>query len=429
MIMKNAIVVIVFVFLVLKSGFSQNYQISFAADGDVSNVETVEVYNLTQGTNLVVNGTDILHLVDEISSIHELSESNSNVEIYPNPMEFNGTIKFSVSNPSECIIKVLNVEGKTQIEENIHLESGTHTFDLNGLQVGVYFVDVISSNERKSAKLLVDKMGNSNPTIKHTGISQSFQTKSSKETIQMQYNEGDLMLFKGISGDFSTVLTNVPNDDATLTFMFHGCTDVDGNNYSTVTIDSQVWMAEDLKVNTYPNGIPIPNITDNTEWGNLADNNTSDGYCFYDNNSDTDYGALYTYAAAIGNDWTNDNAEGQGICPDGWHLPTNAEWSVLINYLGGANNAGGKLKETGTLHWQSPNIGATNEIGFTALPGGGRDDSDGSFYSITLFNAWWSATPDFDSYAWFYDVRTDETELYSSSSNKSYGLSVRCVKD
>lgn len=427
--MKKASIVLVFYFLVLKAAFSQNYQISFAADGDVSNVETVEVYNLTQGTNLVMSGSDVLHLVDEITSIYELSESNSNVAIYPNPMGLNSKIKFSVSNPSECIIKVLNLEGKTQIEGNIHLERGNHTFDLSGLQVGVYFVDIISDNERKSAKLLVNKNGNNEPSLKHTGISHEIQTKSSEETIQMQYNEGDLILFKGFSSDYATVLTSTPNANATITFMFYGCADIDGNYYPTVSIENQVWMAEDLKVNTYPNGNPIPNITDNTEWGNLADNNTSDGYCFYDNNSDTDYGALYTYAAAIGNDWTNDNAEGQGVCPDGWHLPTNAEWSVLINYLGGASNAGGMLKETGTLHWQSPNIGATNEVGFTALPGGGRDDSDGSFYSITLFNAWWSATPDFDSYAWFYDLRTDETELYSSSSNKSYGLSVRCVKD
>ncbi len=120
-------------------------------------------------------------------------------------------------------------------------------------------------------------------------------------------------------------------------------------------------MAEDLRVTHYPNGDPIPNVTDNTAWGNLGDNNTDDAYCFYNNDNTTDYGALYTYAAAIGDNWARDNADGQGVCPDGWHLPTVAEWQELVNYLGGSSVAGGKLKETGTTHWNSPNTGATNE--------------------------------------------------------------------
>lgn len=213
-----------------------------------------------------------------------------------------------------------------------------------------------------------------------------------------------------------------------------GVTDIDGNHYNAILIGNQIWMDEDLRVTHYPNGDPIPNITDNSVWDNLHDNNTDDAYCFYNNNSGTDYGALYTYAAAIADNWTRDNSSideegGQGVCPDGWHLPTFAEWETLINYLGGENVAGGKIKETGTTHWKSPNTGANNSSKFTALPGGLRTDS-GLFYLLTEEAIWRSAT---------------ESEAESSSviviyynqaiaerfpiHRKSRGISVRCIKN
>jgi len=148
--------------------------------------------------------------------------------------------------------------------------------------------------------------------------------------------------------------------------------DIDGNVYKTVKIGDQVWMAEDLRVTHYPNGEPIPHVTDSSDWVALSQTNTDDAYCFFNNDEHTVYGALYTYAAAIADNWQRDNdvfnAEGgQGICPDGWHLPTAAEWDILINYLGGDEVAGGKMKEIGLDYWESPNEGATNSSGFTAL--------------------------------------------------------------
>ena len=204
--------------------------------------------------------------------------------------------------------------------------------------------------------------------------------------------------------------------------------DIDGNEYEVVKIGNQIWMAEDLKVTHYPNGDVIPNVTDNTAWGNLADNNTDDAYCFYNNNSGTDYGALYTYAAAIGDDWARDNSDGQGVCPDGWHLPTDAEWIILTSGLGGNSVAGGKLKETGTTHWNSPNTGATNESGFSALPSGNRKSGDGTFIVLGSYGLWWSATESNTS-AWFrrFDYNTDN--VLRNDFAKSTGYSVRCLRD
>ena len=225
-----------------------------------------------------------------------------------------------------------------------------------------------------------------------------------------------------------------------------GVTDYDGNHYDAVLIGNQIWMAENLKVTHYPDGTAIPNVTDNTAWGNLADDNTADAYCYYNNNAggeaDT-YGALYTWAAAMGDNAVSSatNPSGvQGVCPDGWHLPSDAEWKDLEMYLGmsqtDADNTGwrgtdecGKLKETGTTHWNSPNTGATNESGFSALPGGFRYYIDGAFYYVGYYGYWWSATEFSSSDAWLRSLKYLNAEAYRSNSTKSSGFSVRCIKD
>ena len=134
-------------------------------------------------------------------------------------------------------------------------------------------------------------------------------------------------------------------------------TDIDGNVYHTVTIGTQIWMVENLKTTRYNDGSPIPFVTDSSSWSNL----TTPGYCWYNNdttNKNT-YGALYNWFAV----------NTGKLAPTGWHVPTDDEWTTLTTYLGGESIAGGKLKETGTTHWRTPNAGATNEIGFTASSG------------------------------------------------------------
>ncbi len=205
--------------------------------------------------------------------------------------------------------------------------------------------------------------------------------------------------------------------------------DIDGNVYKTVKIGNQLWMAENLRVTHYPNGDPIPHVTDNTDWANLADNNTDDAYCFFQNLKGSVYGALYTYGAAIGDNWTRDNNPGQGVCPDGWHLPTDAEWTTLIDFLGGLSVAGGKMKETGTTHWESPNTGASNSSGFSALPGGIRNSINGHFNLTGQYGYWWSSTQYDSSKANFINLYYNSAEVSRNNYNKSSGSSVRCVKD
>lgn len=211
--------------------------------------------------------------------------------------------------------------------------------------------------------------------------------------------------------------------------------DYDGNVYSTIQIGTQIWMTEDLRVSHYPNGDAIPLVTGNAAWAQLADNDIDDAYCFYNNDNTTDYGALYTYAAAIGDNWIRINAPNQGVCPDGWHLPTHLEWGTLIDYLddgsgnGNGNSSGARMKEAGNTHWNNPNVGASNSSGFTALAGGYRYIS-GNFDSQRDFAYYWSATSSlFINKAYTLNLFNIKYEATRYDYEKSNGYAVRCIKD
>jgi uncharacterized protein (TIGR02145 family) len=194
--------------------------------------------------------------------------------------------------------------------------------------------------------------------------------------------------------------------------------DVDGNVYKTVTIGTQVWMAENLKTTKYNDGTAIPLVTDDKAWAAL---NTS-AYCWYKNDATANknrYGALYNFFTV------NENK----LCPRSWHVSYDADWITLTAYLKGDSVAGGKLKEMGVTHWQSPNTGATNESGFTALPGGYRLSYGGSFGYIGSNGYWWSPVKDSSSVASYRYIGNGSTNVFSTSYSKRSGYAVRCVKD
>jgi uncharacterized protein (TIGR02145 family) len=194
-------------------------------------------------------------------------------------------------------------------------------------------------------------------------------------------------------------------------------TDIDGNIYHVVTIGTQDWMAENLRVTHYRNGDYILNIPDTIGWAT-----TSDGaYCFYANDGILRqiYGHFYNWAAV--NDPRN-------IAPEGFHVPTFDEWMILVNYLGGQMDAGGKLRETGITHWDNMNVGATNETGFSALPAG-RRDGNGDFDNMFGYCYFWTSTEDSVPYSWFYGLSSASTIVVYAPINKENGYSIRCVRD
>jgi uncharacterized protein (TIGR02145 family) len=196
-----------------------------------------------------------------------------------------------------------------------------------------------------------------------------------------------------------------------------GVVDGDGNGYNIITIGSQTWMAENLKTTKFNEGTSIPLVTETTSWANL----TSPGFCWYDNDEEANknkYGAIYNWYAV----------NTLNMCPTGWHVPTDAEWATLINFLGGATVAGGKLKETGTLHWEHPNTGATNEFNFTALPAGYRN-INGIFSNLIKNGYWWSSSEAGALGGWARSVSHQNAFVTRGDDNRTTGFSVRCVKD
>lgn len=230
------------------------------------------------------------------------------------------------------------------------------------------------------------------------------------------------------SGDIKTKFQIKINATAELPIV----TDVDGNVYNTVRIGRQVWMKENLRTTKYSNGLPI-SLVENTEaWASLS--NTDKAYCFYNNdeNNGVNYGLLYTWAAATnGEGYSALNPSGiQGICPNGWHIPSSAEWIQLYEYLGGSDIAGGKMKELGLDHWLYPNDGASNSSGFTALPSGYRMMT-GDFYGLGQFAYFWCTTenclPCGPASWWLYSNVPDF--YHGGSSYFNSGYSVRCIMD
>jgi uncharacterized protein (TIGR02145 family) len=223
---------------------------------------------------------------------------------------------------------------------------------------------------------------------------------SALDTIQVMQQLGNVITLQACSQFFGEV------------------SDIENNVYSTVIIGDQLWMAENLRTATYANGDPIPNVTGNFQWSNLS----TGAWCNYDNNvlNDSLYGKLYNWYTV---------ADARNLCPNGWHVPSSLEWEVLVDLLGGELSAGGKMKSI--VGWESPNQGATNESGFSGLPGGYRFYFQGGYFSgIGFFGYWWSSTTQpSTSNAWSRTLNYSDDNASLASYAKKNGLSVRCIRD
>jgi uncharacterized protein (TIGR02145 family) len=196
-------------------------------------------------------------------------------------------------------------------------------------------------------------------------------------------------------------------------------TDRDGNVYNTVTIGAQTWMAENLKTTRYQNGDLIGTTT-SVDLDITNENSPKYQWAYGGNESNVStYGRLYTWYGVI---------DSRNVCPTGWHVPTDAEWTSLTTYLGGEGAAGGKLKETATTHWLTPNTDATNETNFTALPGGYRNQN-GEFSGIGNYGYWWSSTENTTIAAWNRSMSYGSSSVSRNASFERNGISVRCVKN
>ena len=282
----------------------------------------------------------------------------------------------------------------------------TGTFAGIDWSTGVYFI-----------KTETDPAGGTNYTIE--GVSQilsvpyALYSKTAKNAI-----DADLRQYvEGLENRISNLEEfNIKGIWFNPSLTYGSVSDIEGNVYKTIQIGTQTWMAENLKTTILNSGQSIANVSVFLDWTGLP----APAYCWYNNdeaNKNT-YGALYNWYTVNTNH----------LCPNGWHVPTNTQWTTLITYLGGESVAGGKLKEVNTAHWVSPNTGATNETGFTALPGGERGIMKIDFANIGNNAGWWSSTME-KTYAIFRSISNINGSVIQGSNDWNVGRSVRCLKD
>jgi len=401
---------------------AQDYIIRFAGTGAATTIESVEVQNLTQATSLLLGQGEVLQLKGAITGMSEVSNQEEVVVIYPNPMTESSKIEFVAQSAGMYSIGLYNVIGEKALSGKYNLVEGRHAFTISGLATGIYNV-IISSDQHKYSGKLISKSANlSNGSIKHCASSSleqksiKLKSKTTEKLVEMQYNEGDRLLLTASSDIYKSVKSIVPIVSTTEIFEFIGCTDGSGNNYKIVNIGGQVWMAENLRTAHYNDGTEITLQADGNLW--LS---SSPEYCWYNNDQTSslnkEYGALYKWYVV----------ESNKLCPTGWHVPSDSEWSVLEEYLSSQGYGGIE----GTVIKSSSDWNGTDDFGFSGLPGGYRANIlEGAFSNAGYIGSWWTSTEDInDKNVYSCSLNSNRSYIVREIKNKVAGFSVRCVKD
>jgi hypothetical protein len=321
------ITILLMLCLSVQYSFGQDYQITFSAKGASSSIDSVRVENVTQNKHIIIGGSDVLRLQKNVTvDVEKFNHPDKNLRIYPNPIQEYGKVDFYTPVSGTASIDLFDMSGQKLFGVKKEMEMGINSFILSGLGKGVYFLRFHSQAYNYTGKIISWAENLSVESIRFNDFSYSSalnsNLKSAKAEVKMQYNTGDQLKYTASSDNYNITIPDVPSENKTIIFEFVECKDADDNNYPVVQLGTQIWMAENLKTTTYndKNGIPLE--TDNLVWESM----TSPGYCWYDNNKATygeKYGALYNWYAV----------ETGKLCPAGWHVPSDEEWTILSDFL------------------------------------------------------------------------------------------------
>jgi uncharacterized protein (TIGR02145 family) len=397
-------------------------------------LDSILVMNLTSGGDTTMYFPDNV-LVLGSTGLNEIGGQGPVLRNQPNPFAGATDVLVSTRNSGQALLTVYDATGREVAAYDGSLAVGQHRFRFTAATPGVYVLTFSQGAERATHRLVATAGEPSATGLTYAGGTRIDGTAKS-DRVLFTWTPGDALRYIGYATDagvvHSAAIDEVPVATATRTFeLFAGlvcaeapsATDIDGNVYRNVQIGGQCWMAENMKTTRYRDGSDILNVTDSTAWTLLS----SGAWCSYEHNPgyDDPYGKLYNWYAV---------ADPRNVCPMGWHVPTDAEWSTLVNYLDPANEtggffsetAGGKMRSTGTQYWEAPNEGATNESGFSGLPGG-RLSNAAAFGSLGNQGLWWIVSEHNVDFGW---TRYLLSEFISRKlGNKRNGYSVRCLRD
>jgi len=401
---------------------AQNLTFTFIPKDESNNIDSIRAEDISTGESYISRGSNEISFTITSVNINSISDD---ITVYPNPSHGQTQLQFYSKVDDEINITLVNTSGQVLASNQKKIVQGFHIFKITSSNKGVCIINVIGNKSRFSQKVVITDTSDDN-SIEYIGVKlQEHKEKSANE------DELKVLHFFVYSGDKITKIADTPTESKTYEVEFYECKDADGRNYPIIQIGEQWWMAENLATTKYNDSTAIPLVTGNSAWQALS----TPAYCWYNNDETTykyDYGALYNWYVVD----TASNGS-KNVCPAGWHVPTDEEWKQLEIYLGMSQTdadtfgergtiEGGKLKESGTLHWNSPNTAANNETGFTALPGGLRTNY---CLGMSNFGIWWSSTEATSSSVWTRSVIENSGKVRRNEDLKELGISVRCVKD
>lgn len=400
--------------------FAVDYTISFTGSGKSTTVGSVEVKNLTRGTAVTVPGGDVLVLNVNVTALNPLSAVGDGLRISSNSAVGKSNVSFYAKQSGKTQINVYSIDGRKVSGITQNLQQGANSFQVS-LRTGAYVISVQGNGYSYSGKLISVSNSQSLPEMAFVEFEERNALnplKSVSASVTMPYVVGDTLLYKGISGNYATIVTDIPTASKTTDFNFIECKDASGNYYATVKIGNQTWMAENLRTTKYRTNATIPNLTTAADWGNTA--LVTGAWCYLDQSAANDaiYGKLYNWFAA---------SDPSNIAPVGWHVPTTAEFIALADFLGGADYAGSVLKERGSIHWVT-NPDGNNATGFTGRAGA-KCNGSGVMNDRDYCYMW--TTTDFSTTAgtcaFLKGPGTNLDNTYNAG--KRNGFSIRCVLD
>ncbi len=423
---------------------AQEIQLTFDAENIEDKIDSIIVLNHRTGQVLKLLGNEIL-VLNNIST--NTGFTNGVIDegfIYPNPTDGFSYLNYISSEQGDVELRVYNSSGHLLGNHSNLLPPGNHQFKVTFPMNGFYVVSLMKNQDVKNFKAINLGKNQQDFQIHYMGINgngneNDMVEKSVSVNKSMNYREGDILHFTLYSANMIAIMTETPTISKNLKVNFHKCIDPDNRNYKTVKIGDQIWMAENLAY--------LPSVSPSSQGSASAPHYYVNGYQGIDvaaakqHANYKTYGVLYNWPAAMAGAASSsaNPSKVQGVCPAGWHLPSDAEWKQLEMALGmtrsqadasglRGNNQGTQLKTTSG--WAS-NGNGTNTSGFSALPGGCRFDGIGTFHSVGNNGYWWSSTELGSSHAWFrgLDKRTDYVYVERVGSSKAYGISVRCVRD
>jgi uncharacterized protein (TIGR02145 family) len=417
--MKTKIFLSILALGLFVSAFSQKptMELTFTAEynGQYVPLDSIFIENLTQGGDTTLYAPDTILVFDYNTSIGDneaIGENSFSVsQNYPNPFKGKTTVNLYLKEKEHIKITILDIIGRQVAHYDNTLNPGNHSFDFYSGNENYYLFTVTGKQTSKTIKML-NANGNTTFGGKCKIVYNKYKDneigfKSQNGITNFGFNLGDELRYIGYAKTVnevngSDILEYTPQTNEIYEFeITEGipCPGIptvtyEGQVYNTVLIGDQCWLKENL----------------NYESGN--------SWCYDNNSANGDvYGRLYTWDAAL------------TACPAGWQLPSDDEWTTLTDFLGASGVAGGKMKEAGYSHWNSPNTGATNSSGFTGLPGGNRINNSGSFYYLGSYGYWWSSSEYSGSNAWYRGLYYDSDGVYRGNCSQTYGFSVRCLKD